>query len=296
MLIDIHVHVTRTKSVTWANGLTYPTAEELVGRLDAFGIDKALVMCGICPERRHRFVPAEDVIEAAEAYPDRLIPTFILDPRMEGNSPDADFSRYFDYYLAAGCKGMGEFVPNLHWDDPLVWNVLRQCEERRVPVTVHVAPQFGGCYGLVDDLGLPRMEKTLKQFPGLTILGHSQPLWAEISGDLTQEARAGYPKGEVAPGGSLVRIFEECPNLYGDLSAGSGYNAVSRDPEFGCQFMERFQDRLLFGTDIANPVMDAPLVGFLRDAADAGHISHDAYEKIAWRNADRLLGLGIADG
>ena len=32
------------------------------------------------------------------------------------------------------------------------------------------------------------------------------------------------------PGGATVRLFRECPNLYGDLSpaAGSGYHAIHR--------------------------------------------------------------------
>ena len=33
---------------------------------------------------------------------------------------------------------------------------------------------------------------------------------------------------------------------------------------------------------------------FLNDALAGGHISQEVYEKISWRNADRLLGLGIA--
>ena len=294
MLIDCHVHMTRTKSVTFRNGYTYPTPEELVGRLDHFGIDKACVMCGICPECRHRYVPPEDVLEAADRYPDRLIPFCLMDPRGESNSPNADFTRDFDYYKAAGAKGFGELIANLWFDDPRVWNLLRQCMEQELPVTIHVGPKFGDCYGLVDDLGLPRLERTLQEFPDLIIFAHSQPFWAEISGDVTQETRGGYPKGKVAPGGAVVRLMEKCENLYGDLSAGSGHNAVSRDPEFGYEFIERFQDRLFFGTDISSVIVEAPLIGFLNDAVEAGHISRDAYEKVAWRNMDRVLGLGIA--
>jgi len=294
MLIDIHVHVTRTKSVTFRHGTTYCTAEELVGRMDDLGIDKALVMCGICPECRHRYVPPEDVIEACERYPDRLIPTCLMDPRGESNSPDADFSRYFEYYKSSGCRSVGELIANLWFDDPLVWNLLRQCAEAEMPVTFHVGPKFGGCYGLVDDVGLPRLERTLKEFPDLVLLGHSQPFWAEISADLTQETRGSYPKGRVVPGGTVPRLLEEYDNLYGDLSAGSGHNAVSRDPEFGYSFLERFQGKLLFGTDIAGPTTPTPLIDFLNDAVDGGHISREAFEKITWRNADKLLDLGIA--
>jgi hypothetical protein len=79
------------------------------------------------------------------------------------------------------------------------------------------------------------------------------------------------------------------PNLCGDLSAGSGYNAISRDPAFGYRFLEEFQDRLFFGTDICAPTNQTPIVEFLRDAAETGRISRQAHEKIAWQNAARLL-------
>jgi len=296
VFIDIHVHVTRTKTITWPNGLTYPTADELVGRMDHFGIDKAVVLGGVNPESRHRYVTTEDVLESCAIHPERLIPFCCLDPRNAGNKPDADFTPFLEYYKEAGCKGVGELTANLWFDDPLVWNLLRQVEAAGLPLTFHIGPQFQRCYGLVDELGLPRLERTLQEFPGLILLAHSQPFWAEISGDLTEETRGGYPQGTVVPGGRVPELMERYSNLHGDLSAGSGHNAVSRDPEFGYAFMERFQDRLYLGTDIASPETPAPLVGFLKEAVEGGHLSRDAFEKITWRNADRLLKLGIADG
>jgi len=91
----------------------------------------------------------------------------------------------------------------------------------------------------------------------------------------------------------VVELFERYENLYGDLSAGSGFNAVSRDPEFGYPFLERFQDRMLFGTDICSAGQELPQPAFLKDAVQAGHISEEAYEKITWRNANRVFNLGL---
>ena len=96
--------------------------------------------------------------------------------------------------------------------------------------------------------------------------------------------------------GRLVEIFRSCPNLYGDLSAGSGFNAISRDPAFGDAFLEEFQDRLLFGTDIASVPQELPVVDYFRRLRAEKRISEEAYEKITWKNADRLLGLGLAKG
>jgi len=108
---------------------------------------------------------------------------------------------------------------------------------------------------------------------------------------VTEETRGGYPKTPVVEGGRVVELMRAHRSLCGDLSAGSGHNAVSRDPAFGYRFLDEFQDRLFFGTDICAPSNKTPLVGFLNDAVAGGHISREAYEKIAWRNTARLLGL-----
>jgi len=293
MLIDIHTHVTPSQTVTRSDGTTYCTPEVLLSKLDEAGIDKAVLLPMPIPEGNHRHVSSEEVMEIAARYPDRFIPFCNLDPRAIDNSPDSDFMPHLEYYKAAGCKGVGEMTANLAFDDPLVENLLRQCEAAEMPILFHIGPRFGKCYGLVDDLGLPKLEGTLRKFPNLIVIGHSQPFWSEISADVTVETRNTYPKGKVTPG-RVPELLRKHGNLYGDLSAGSGFNAVNRDPEFGYRFLEEFQDRLLFGTDICAPQNDTPLVRLLNAAVEEGRISRVAFEKIAWRNADRILGLGIS--
>jgi len=91
----------------------------------------------------------------------------------------------------------------------------------------------------------------------------------------------------------VVELMRKYPNMCGDLSAGSGFNAVSRDPEFGYAFLEEFQDRLYYGTDISDsqdgnrPMLQ--LAAFLDDAVTNGKISYDAYYKISRGNALKLL-------
>ena len=80
-------------------------------------------------------------------------------------------------------------------------------------------------------------------------------------------------------------------NLYGDLSAHSGYNALARDPEYAVQFLTEFQDRLLFGTDIVTPDTEAPLVDFLLKMLNEGQISEKVFRKISRENALKILGL-----
>jgi len=290
MLIDIHVHVCKARhpKITRANGTTYPDPKTLIAMMDEAGIHRAVVQTTISPECRYTVVSTEETVEICRMYPDRLIPFCNLDPRWLTNSPKSNFRPLLTAYKEMGCKGVGEYIPNLWFDDPLNMNFFEQVEEAGLPLTFHIAPKFGGCYGVVDEPGLPRLERVLKAFPKLIFLGHSQPFWAEISRD--PGPRGGYPKGKVAPG-RLVELMRRYPNLHGDLSAGSGYNAITCDPEFGYRFLEEFQDRLYFGTDIANVPQKLPIVDYFRKLRQNCLVCAGALEKISWFNGSRLLGL-----
>lgn len=76
-------------------------------------------------------------------------------------------------------------------------------------------------------------------------------------------------------------LFTAYPNLYADLSAGSGLRALERDPEFGRQFLIDFQDRLLFGRDY----FDTRLMDFLLEC----QLPEEVFAKIAYKNAQHLL-------
>lgn len=296
MLIDMHVHTARLvgRALSRPNGSRYPRPEQLLQMMDDAGIDRAVVMSTISPECRYCFVTPEEVLGICADYPDRLIPFTNFDPRMLTNGSESCFAEHLAHYKEAGCRGIGEYFPNLPFDDPLNLNLFRQVEEAGLPLTFHIAPQVGGYYGCYDELGLPRLENVLRECPDLLLLGHSQPFWSEISADVCEENRNTYPSGPVEPG-RLVELMREYPNLHGDLSAGSGHNAISRDLEFGCRFLEEFQDRLYFGTDIANVPQQLPIVEFFQRLQQQSLISETAREKITWRNASRLLGLGLEE-
>ena len=105
--------------------------------------------------------------------------------------------------------------------------------------------------------------------------------------DLDPVRLAAYPTGPVTPIGATDRLLGAYPNLYGDLSGGSGYTALTRDPPFGLDFLTRHQDKLVFGTDVVTPGRPLPIVNFLRSC----QISETAREKILHLNAERLLRL-----
>jgi len=294
MFIDAHLHTIRSPGLPRnAAGDTFATPEELIAMMDATGVDKGVLLPDMSPECVFQMSTCEDILEICAAHPDRFVPFCNVDPRAQANSPSADLSFALKYYAGRGCRGLGEITANLPFADPLVRNLFRHCETCRLPVIFHIAPQAGGFYGLVDGLGLPGLAQALRDFPALVFIGHSQPFWAEISGDLTAAARNTYPSGPVAPGGALVRLMDTYPNLCCGWDAGSGYNGLTRDPAFGYRFMETYQDRILFGTDICSPKNKHLHAQYLRQALADGHISREAFEKISWRNANRLFSLGL---
>ena len=105
----------------------------------------------------------------------------------------------------------------------------------------------------MDKPGLPGLAKVLATFPRVNFLGHAQGFWSNISGDVTPAQHQSYPAGPVAPGGALDALLDKYPNLYCDLSAGSGHNAIARDPAFGRAFVVRRASRLVFGTRLCSP-------------------------------------------
>ncbi len=295
MVIDVHVHTRHHPGpIRLGTGQTYATPEQLIEMYDEVGIDRAVILPGTNPECSHHIQSVQDVLEICERWP-RFIPFCNVHPQQVRNSSDADLGHLMSWFKDAGCKGIGEVTANMPFDDPMVENLFRHAQELELPVTFHVATQVGGTYGMVDDLNLPRFEGAVDKFPGLVFLCHSQAFWSEISGDVTEETRGGYPKGPVIEGGKAVDLIMNSPNVYGDLSAGSGFNAVSRDPEFGYWFLTECQDKLLFGTDVCAPKnrydVLVHLKNFLDEALADGHISQEVYDKVMGGNAVQLLGL-----
>jgi len=292
MLIDVHTHCTRRRNdAPHPVGDRYACAADLLRVMNRTGVDKAVILPMSRAWWADPISPVADALESWRAFPDRFIPFCNFFPNMVMSGPRTDFRHLLRYFKERGCRGVGEYTIRLPFDDPHNMNVFAQVEEVRLPLTFHIAPAmkdpFYGCY---DDIGLPRLEKVLKTFPKLILLGHSQPFWAEISTDVTPKNRNGRPPGKVTPG-RVVELMRKYPNLHGDLSAGSGHNALSRDPEFGYRFMEEFQDRLHFGTDNNYVPYEDPVAPYFRKLKEERLISGRAYEKIAWKNSAKLFGI-----
>jgi predicted TIM-barrel fold metal-dependent hydrolase len=284
MFIDIHAH-----AYIWPGPRNFSTPQQLLERYRAIGIERAVLLPLVSPEV---YLPQsnEEILEIARRWSDTFIPFCNIDPRALTNSPEAQLGDLLAYYRDRGCLGIGEVMPNLPFSDPMVRNLFKHVQDIGFPLTFDMSTRIGGAYGLYDDPGLPQFEATLIDFPDLEFLGHGPPFWAEMAELRSPDDRAGYPSYPVEVEGAVPRLMREYDNLYGDLSAGSGYNALARDPDHAVGFLEEFQDRLLFGTDICAPDGGTPLVDFLLELRDEGRLSRAAFRKVARENAVRLLG------
>lgn len=296
MFIDIHSHTRLMEGPPrfHSDNLTYANPDELWEGYARIGVEKAVLLPRGNPECAYSIQSNEEVLYLAEKYP--FIPFCNMDPRGMSNSVKAPFEWLFKYYKDKGCKGIGEVCANMPVLDPLVQAMFKGAEAADMPVTIHMSPYVGHSYGLVDEAGLPQLERLLQLYPKLKIFGHSQTFWAEMGSNPTVQERMGYPKGKIEEEGRIAWLMRKYENLYGDLSAGSGFNALNRDPEYAVKFLNEFQDRLFFGTDVAHPKghMDCvllPLANFLQDLRRSGKISETVFNKIARENAIRVLGL-----
>ena len=291
MFIDIHVHAIRIPGMFYGGFQAGCTPKQLIDLYyEPAGIERAVVLPIINPECSFIGQSVEDIIEMAR-NDSRFIPFCNIDPRSMSNSYTAPLGEWMQYYKKQGCKGIGEICANLPFLDPLTQNLFRHAEENELPVTFHISPEIGNNYGLYDNPGLPQLEECLKRFPKLKFFGHSQAFWSEMAELQDVRDRFGWPGYPVNKEGTVPRLMRKYENLYGDLSAGSGYNALARDIEYAAKFMEEFQDRLFFGTDICSPADEMPLVKLMLQMRTEGRISEPVFQKIARENAIRVLSL-----
>ena len=290
MFIDIHAHTRRIPGLMRDGKPAYATPEQLIERYDDLGIERAVLLPGVNPECAYAPQSNEEVIEIARDN-DRFVPFCNIHPRAMTNSADAPLGDMLRHYRDQGCKGIGEVTANMPFLHPMVQNLFKHVQDVGFPLTFHISTRIGGTYGLYDDPGLPQLEQSLQLFPDLKFFGHSQPFWAEIAALDTVGERSGYPKHPVNQEGAVPKLMRKYPNLYGDLSAGSGHNALARDEAHAVEFLDEFQDRLLFGTDICAPDTPTPLVGFLTELRTSKRISEEVFQKVARENAIKLLGL-----
>ncbi|MFZ0390683.1 MAG: amidohydrolase family protein [Calditrichia bacterium] len=250
-VIDMHSH-------------PYAKGPEAIARwvknMDEKGIEKTIVLT---KETGAKF----DSIYALYAgkYPDRFEVWCGFDYTgydKPGYGPEAvaELERCFK----AGATGVGELgdkgkgmaysdppAPGMHLDDPRLDPLIEKCGELGMPINIHVAdpiwmyepmdstndglmnalewrldnqPDIVGHAGMIDIL-----ERAVKRHPNTTFIACH---FANLSYDLTK----------------LGELLDKYPNLYADNSA--RYAETAPIPRFVQQFYRKYQDKLVYGTDM----------------------------------------------
>ncbi|MDD3806350.1 MAG: amidohydrolase family protein [bacterium] len=252
MIIDAHNHP------DWHGH----NLDKFLANMDKYGIDTTWLLSWECPPDEYAAeynnciphpgeggpIPFARCLSYKERAPERFILGYAPDPRR----PEA-----IDRLAAAveiyGVQVCGELKVRMTYDNPDALRMYRFCGEKRLPVTVHIDYEFDTrvkyprpsyWYGG----GIEAFERAIQACPETIFLGHAPGFWSHISGD-GQHDKVGYPKGKVEPGGKLIDMLRRYPNLYCDISAGSGCNALKRDPGFALDFLLEFQDRMLYARD-----------------------------------------------
>ncbi len=288
---DIHCHIFSEVGPLRHNGTFYLLPHEALDMFEKTNVAKGLIL----PEVHYECTSVqrvEEVEEIVKNNPDSFYYFMNLSPRSFYINPEADYSPLIEYHLERGALGVGEMCEAHHFYDPLMDNLLFYVNKYKLPFIFHMTRREFNDYGIIDDEELNGLERALQKWKDITFLGHSADFWAEISGD---EFHRSYPEGKVLPGGRVVELMRKYPNLCGDLSAGSGYNAIARDREFGIQFLTEFQDRLYFGQDVCSPKDEPKLSAYLDELLLSGELSQEVYDKICWKNAVKLLKLPLTE-
>ena len=220
----------------------------------------------------------ESVVSLAERFPAEF--TYFAN-----ELPDlAETRAVLEKYLEGGAKGIGEQKFPVACDSQAMQLVYSIAREFDVPVLLHFQHER-------YNTGIERFHAMVERFPTVNFIGHAQTWWGNIDRNHAQAVM--YPKTPVEPGGITDRLLSDYPNVYGDLSAGSGLNSMLRDEDHARGFLARHQDRLLWASDCNDSV------GVGTDCIGSNGLAAvrrlapgpDAIAKILSGNAARILGL-----
>ena len=188
-------------------------------------------------------------------------------------------------YLKRGGVIIAEQKFGVECDAPAMQKIYELAQAHRVPVLMHW--QFE-----MYNYGFERFYKMLEKYSKVVFLGHAQTWWANIDRNNADQTVM-YPKGPVTPGGLTDRYLSDYPNMYGDLSAGSGLNALTRDEDFTRDFLKRHQDKLVYGSDCSDLEGSGPKCQGAQTIATIRRLAGDKTieRKLLYGNAKKLLRL-----
>ena len=274
-VLDIHSHLRRDNDGNAAH-------------MDGSGVSHALLLS--------RGAPVEQIHAMQAKHPHR----FVWSSSVDVTKPDA--AKLLTDAVKKGAIGFGELKSNVMANGPELQRLYDLAAELNVPILIHFQefPHYDGETNYAT--GIKNFAKMLEAYPKTRFVGHADAFWANVSADYAnQEA---YPSGPIKPGGVTDKLLGDYPNLYGDMSANSGNNALSRDPEFTKEFLKRHQDKLMFGSDCScadgkgsgvsqnrNPAatrLSGKCVARETLTALQRSTTPDVFRKLTWENAHRV--------
>jgi predicted TIM-barrel fold metal-dependent hydrolase len=295
-IIDIHQHTNygglRDAKKNWVQVGPARSDDELVAHQRAMGITTTILL----PAGRTLFTPStlsgqangldttcygnESCVAVAKKYPDEFL-------FAANDVPDANgAAEVIEKYLKLGAVMIAEQKFGVQCDSPEMQKLFELAAAYRVPILMHWQ---AGSY----NLGYDRFHQMLAKYPKTNFIGHAQTFWANIDKANVDDPKALYPKGKVSPGGLTDRYLADYPNFFGDLSAGSGENAFKRDPEQARSFLERHQDKLLYGSDCSDKFGTAEVCSGVRQIAQVREWAPNkaAERKMLYENSKKLFRL-----
>jgi predicted TIM-barrel fold metal-dependent hydrolase len=199
--------------------------------------------------------------------------------------PDAPGAlKEIERYLKRGAVVIAEQKFGVECDSSEMQRIYALAADYRVPVLMHWQYKM-------YNYGFERFYRMLQKFPKTIFLGHAQTFWAHVDAAYVDDTANLYPKGKVKRGGLTDKYLSDYDNMYGDLSAGSCLNAFRRDEEHGRGFMERHQDKLIYGSDCSDLVgrgaacQGAQTIAEIRKLAPTEEIKR----KLLCKNARRVF-------
>jgi predicted TIM-barrel fold metal-dependent hydrolase len=241
--IDMHMHAPRRGDVKTA-------AAELLKNMDECGIEKTILFCGTGKA-------FDEQAAVFGKYPKRIELWCGLD--YTGDVPASTIAE-LERCVKMGAKGVGEISdkggglrgakPPMHLDDARMDPVLDKLAELKLPINVHIGdPRW--MYEPMDatnDLLFEALYFRLDNKPDILNL---EQMVATLDGALKKHPKttfiACHFMNQTFDLNRLGKMFDKYPNLYADGSQRESY--VAAIPRFAKQFIEKYADRIVYGTD-----------------------------------------------
>ncbi len=154
------------------------TIKDVIDDMDAFGIEKSVLLPLDMRTTGDGFVPNDHIADLVKQYPERLIGFCCVDPHM-GDAAIKELERSVQ---VLGLRGLGEmdgtkqdFIP----PDPKYYPLFDRCQELDIPVVFHTGNSPG--YP-IDQANPTYIDRLAYNFPKLRIcLAHMGWPWAEVA-------------------------------------------------------------------------------------------------------------------